>query len=417
MIGLVRLRTFALVLWPLLALPIAGWGVCNQCPPERCDVADAPAPVVCPDNAIFCVGQEIDWADEICFKPCDSNYTPPASYWNLCGEVDVDFCADPGKKLDGWCATFTMQGPAHHTTPNGKIVFDEPGTGTVSATVWDLGAPGCHDGEVDPLQTWPSAAVDYYVIGSTKKPPVSCQPMVYICDPVNPDNQPTTQVTAPDWDLQPSGTEIWWEIAPPTAAKVAFKTDHDAWLKCTAKPGPGATVSVRATYTLRGTTCYSDWVVIDIITPDRIVPIADPPNADPPGGTTVDYCGPDVCGYRSVFWLQVVDQNGNGWNSTCLPTLTISETHVPCCMNHKNENPPIISGGGPALGGVFWDMLGMGPFAVPIPGDLHIEFQQVWVVNGCQMPPTCLHWYFDHGERQDGVCPGPCSGGEMPCGP
>ena len=162
MIGLVRLRTFALVLWPLLALPVAGWGVCNQCPPERCRVADPPAPMVCPDNAIFCVGQEIDWADEICFKPCDSNYTPPASYWNLCGDVDIDFCADPGRVVDGWCATFTMQGPAHHSTSPGKIVFDEPGIGTVSATVYDLGAPGCHDGE--PGQTWPSAAVNFRVV-------------------------------------------------------------------------------------------------------------------------------------------------------------------------------------------------------------------------------------------------------------
>ena len=123
------------------------WGVCDQCPPSLCWTWLDPTGDVCPYYSVLCVGQEVNWSPQQSYKPCDPSYTRPPSYWGLCDDrVDRDFCHDPEEIWDGWTADFRIEGLAYRSIPGtGKIVFDNPGEGTVTASVNDLGAPGCKD--------------------------------------------------------------------------------------------------------------------------------------------------------------------------------------------------------------------------------------------------------------------------------
>ena len=150
-----------LLLLLLLSMAANAWGVCDQCPPSLCWTWLDPTGDVCPYYSVLCVGQEVNWSPQQSYKPCDPSYTRPPSYWGLCDDrVDRDFCHDPEEIWDGWTADFRIEGLAYRSIPGtGKIVFDNPGEGYVTADVTDLGAPGCLDGG-----TWPMWSAFFTVV-------------------------------------------------------------------------------------------------------------------------------------------------------------------------------------------------------------------------------------------------------------
>lgn len=207
MIRLVEPRGCALLLL-LLSLSVNAWGACDQCPPiPQCNVRTPPNPVVSPANAVFCVGEEVSWAEEVDFRPCEPGYTPPACYWGLTPIVDRDSCGDPRLVEDGYQAHFEIQGvPYEPATSPGKIVFTQPGVGTVRAKVQDLGAPGCRDGNNDTW--WYSAPVSFKVMKVTVSVP-NPKLVVRTCDTTY---RYATATVSPSL---PEGAKVQWSATAP----------------------------------------------------------------------------------------------------------------------------------------------------------------------------------------------------------
>ncbi len=204
---------------------------------------------------------------------------------------------------------------------------------------------------------------------------------------------------------------IGWEVSGPAKVLSENASAGTATLICNSKPGPGATVTIRAKYTLRNTTCYSPPVVLDAITPASIVQVGSP---------TTTYrrnANLEICGYQTVFHLQVLDQNGKNWQSTCHGSITVSEEHTDCCGNFLGA---IMSGGGPAQDGAFDDILSLDTGSdTPLASGILVEKKQTWWSGDCYLTPTpiCLTWRSALGERVPGQCPGPCTQGDYPCNP
>lgn len=231
-------------------LLLTGWACDAVCP--RPGVGPLPeAGIVIPNDAIFCVGEEVNWADVIC-----TNDSPAKlSYWSLAGAYDKDYCDDPVLIYDNWCAEFAISGVPYHSVPGGKIVFDGPGVGTVTANMYDIGDPG----KKDPGGPWPAAPADYYVIGG----PVTSDKdsLTYRCVPGNPDIAIVTATTG-----QPSGTQYNWSIAGPATLHT---TVNPAVVVIWADVEPvvhECAATVTLTYTLGAATCTAN-TQIDIRRP------------------------------------------------------------------------------------------------------------------------------------------------------
>ncbi|MGI6295687.1 MAG: hypothetical protein ACOX3G_06325 [Armatimonadota bacterium] len=161
MITTSRSRNCALLISVLLLLVMCS--ACDAvCP--RPGVGPLPDPgTVIPNDAVFCVGEEVNWADVIC-----TNDSPAKlSYWSLAGAYDKDYCDDPVLIYDNWCAEFTISGVPYHSVPGGKIVFDGPGVGTVTANMYDIGDPG----KKDPGGPWPAVEAKFSVVRVTMTNP------------------------------------------------------------------------------------------------------------------------------------------------------------------------------------------------------------------------------------------------------
>lgn len=242
-----RLKSLT-VLLAVLSLA-ANTCVCGA-PCPRCSTGELPNPgTVTPEDAVFCVGDSVDWATTVC-----TNDNPQrACFWSLSGAFDHDFCGDPGQIFDNWCADFTITGPG--ALSNGRVEFIAPGVGNVQASMYDLGDPGCGD----PGGSRTSAPADYYVIGG----PVTSDKdsLMYRCVPGNPDIAIVTATTG-----QPSGTQYNWSVAGPATlhttvnpAVVAIWADVEPVVhECAA--------TVTLTYTLGAATCTAN-TQIDIRRP------------------------------------------------------------------------------------------------------------------------------------------------------
>lgn len=111
----------------------------------RCNPIPFVSGAIVPDNAIFCIGEPVAWASEICYKPeeCCTGYVRPNCFWDVTADNRYEI-GDPIFFSNGWCAMLTLNGPAYHTIDGGMIVFDEPGTGTVTGSITEA-TPGCRE--------------------------------------------------------------------------------------------------------------------------------------------------------------------------------------------------------------------------------------------------------------------------------
>lgn len=111
----------------------------------RCNPIPFVNGAIVPDNAVFCVGEPVAWASEICYKPeeCCTGYVRPNCFWDVTADNRYEI-GDPIFFSNGWCATLTLNGPAYHTIDGGMIVFDEPGAGTVTGSITEA-TPGCRE--------------------------------------------------------------------------------------------------------------------------------------------------------------------------------------------------------------------------------------------------------------------------------
>ncbi len=278
----------------LLLLALLLGGSCTAAH-ARCNPIPFVKGAIVPDNAVFCVGEPVAWASEICYKPeeCCSGYVRPNCFWDVTADNRYEI-GDPILFSNGWCATLTLNGPAYHTIDGGMIVFDEPGTGTVTGSITEA-TPGCRECTRQDGQ-WTPTEANFNVIGGPVT--ASTDELRWYCGGFVPLRYFHRNVTATE---QPAGVGYNWICHGPVKI-ISGQGNKEIMLEVTGASSSTGDIWATCVYTLNGVTCTAHSPTMTSRQPTRAI-----------FNYNIDYrwtdiyaAPPDTHGYlsRIHYWLE-----------------------------------------------------------------------------------------------------------------